>query len=169
MQHGIAPGYYITFVLGGFMTTLGRMLRQYVRPLVLPAPAAPPAPGSKPPPPPQTLLKRAYDALGTLVTLLVLNFATAPFLVLTASGSFTIWARVNYYGLWMVGGGLAFFYAGGSAWLRGVQAARMKGAAAHVKVERDAVVGLPPLDAAIHEVQTEVGRAVKEVVGRKEK
>ncbi|KAH7904100.1 MBOAT, membrane-bound O-acyltransferase family-domain-containing protein, partial [Hygrophoropsis aurantiaca] len=39
--HGIASGYYLTFLFGGFITTVGRLCRANIRPLVLSPPGAP--------------------------------------------------------------------------------------------------------------------------------
>ncbi|KAJ7229069.1 endoplasmic reticulum protein [Mycena pura] len=110
--HGIASGYYLTFLTGGFMTTIARLARANIRPLLLPAPGSPPS-----------LAKRAYDVLGTIVTLLLLNYATAPFMLLDAGASFATWARLGFYGHIIIGGGLAFFYCGGTKFFRHGQTA----------------------------------------------
>jgi len=156
----------MTFVLGGFITSTARQVRQYIRPLVIPVPPpSNPNDKSKPPPPPQTLLKRVYDLAGTILTGLILNFASAPFLLLTARDSLTVWSRVNFYGLWVVFGGLVFFHAGGRAWLKSLQGQRMKKAGVQAptteKLPRDPHVALPPVDQAIREVQEEVGNLVQ--------
>ncbi|KAI0035646.1 MBOAT-domain-containing protein [Vararia minispora EC-137] len=161
--HGIAPGYYITFVLGGFVTTAARLVRQYIRPLVIPVPPSI-QPGSKAKPPPLTPLKRAYDVLGTSVTFLVLNFVSAPFLLLSARNSVEVWARVDYYGLWMVFATLAFFYSGGRTWLKSLQARRVRNIEHAIeKEECDPSVALPPVDQAINEVRQEVEDLVQEI------
>lgn len=53
--------------------------------------------------PPQTPLKWAYDIAGIVATQLALNFAVAPFMLLSVQGSLAAWASVNYYGLFLVG------------------------------------------------------------------
>ncbi|KAF7354960.1 hypothetical protein MSAN_01411100 [Mycena sanguinolenta] len=109
--HGIAGGYYLTFVTGGFITTISRLARANIRPLLLPAPGASPS-----------IAKRIYDMLGTLITILLLNFAAAPFMLLGVNDSIVAWARLGFYGYIIIGGSMAFFYAGGTKGLRRLQA-----------------------------------------------
>ncbi|KAK7061370.1 MBOAT, membrane-bound O-acyltransferase family-domain-containing protein [Favolaschia claudopus] len=109
--HGIAGGYYLTFVTGGFITTIARLARANIRPLLLPAPGASPS-----------LAKRVYDILGTILTVTLLNFAAAPFMILGVKDSITAWGRLGFYGHIIIGGSMAFFYAGGTKGLRGMQA-----------------------------------------------
>lgn len=109
MQHGIAVGYYLTFVLGGFITYLGRKCRAGFRPLVTP-------PGA-----PSTWVKRVYDLLGTLACILLLNFVAAPFMLLNFADSMKVWSRLGWYGCWVVGCGVVFFNAGGSKYLQNLQ------------------------------------------------
>ncbi|KAL4075636.1 MBOAT, membrane-bound O-acyltransferase family-domain-containing protein [Scleroderma yunnanense] len=113
--HGIAPGYYLTFIFGGFVTAAGRLCRAGFRPLVLPPPGAP-----------TTTAKRVYDILGTLSTVLLVNFATLPFLLLNFKDSLEAWRRFGWYGFWMVGSALTFFYAGGSKYLHRLQKQQAK-------------------------------------------
>ncbi|KAJ7873378.1 MBOAT, membrane-bound O-acyltransferase family-domain-containing protein [Mycena olivaceomarginata] len=65
--HGIAGGYYMAFMTGAFITTIGRLARGNIRPLVLPAPGAAPS-----------IAKRAYDLVGTVITILLLNYCREP-------------------------------------------------------------------------------------------
>ncbi|KAJ6538943.1 endoplasmic reticulum protein [Mycena capillaripes] len=109
--HGIASGYYLTFVTGGFITTIARLARANIRPLLLPAPGAPPS-----------IAKRAYDVLGTVFTILLLNYAASPFMLLSAKDSFLTWGRLGFYGHIIIGGSMAFFYSGGTKFFRRLQA-----------------------------------------------
>ncbi|KAJ7179508.1 endoplasmic reticulum protein [Mycena filopes] len=109
--HGIASGYYMAFLTGGFITTIGRLARANIRPLVLPAPGAPPSIG-----------KRVYDVVGTITTTLLLNYAASPFMLLTATSSFTTWGRLGFYGHIVIGGSMMFFYTGGTKFFRRMQA-----------------------------------------------
>ncbi|RDB20528.1 Lysophospholipid acyltransferase [Hypsizygus marmoreus] len=111
--HGIASGYYLTFLMGGFITTAARLARNNIRPLLLPAPGQPPSD-----------LKEVYDLLGMLLSTMILNYAASPFMLLTASSSITVWTRLGYYGHIIIGGALVFFYAGGTHYLRTLQADR---------------------------------------------
>ncbi|KAF8875343.1 MBOAT, membrane-bound O-acyltransferase family-domain-containing protein [Gymnopilus junonius] len=59
--HGIASGYYLTFLMGGFITAAARQARSNIRPLLLPPPSNHHIPPS--------LLKRLYDVSGTILSL----------------------------------------------------------------------------------------------------
>ncbi|GAA5862519.1 hypothetical protein JCM8547_002091 [Rhodosporidiobolus lusitaniae] len=123
LWHGVNPCYLMTFVLGGFCQALNRSLRAGLRPFFLPpgalsvpnpaaapitAPdvkvdkAAAPAGKVKIAAPPQTPAKTLYDILGTVATLVVLNFAVVPFLLLDVPSSLAAWRAVHYYGLVLV-------------------------------------------------------------------
>lgn len=113
----MAPGYYLTFFFGGFITSAARLARTTIRPLVLPAAGEP-----------TTGAKRIYDLLGHITTTLVLNYATTPFMLGTFAASIASWVRLGFYGHIIVLGGLAFFYLGGSRFLKGLQAKKAKAA-----------------------------------------
>lgn len=119
--HGIEPGYYLTFFLGGFLTTASRLMRTNVRPLLLPGPnAAPP------------WMKTAYDALGVLCTVFSLNFLAAPFITLNLKDSLTVWENLNWYGLVIIFSPIIFFNVGGQAYFQRLQ--RKRGVAPAKKV-----------------------------------
>ncbi|GAA6038523.1 hypothetical protein JCM8097_004611 [Rhodosporidiobolus ruineniae] len=151
LWHGVNPCYLMTFVLGGFCQALNRSLRAGLRPFFLPpgalsnpSPAAAPsttagdvkvkavaadgkvaAPKVKVAAPPQTALKTLYDIVGTLSTLVVLNFAVVPFLLLDTKASLAAWSTVHYYGLWLVFVPfLALNMGGGLRFLKGLQKQR---------------------------------------------
>ncbi|KAF8075974.1 endoplasmic reticulum protein [Lyophyllum atratum] len=109
--HGIASGYYLTFLMGGFITTVARLARNNIRPLLL-----------SPPGQPQSDTKEVYDIAGTLLSTLVLNFAASPFMLLSAENSIMAWSRLGWYGHIIIFGGLAFFYLGGTRYLKQLQA-----------------------------------------------
>ncbi|TFK74475.1 MBOAT-domain-containing protein [Pluteus cervinus] len=111
--HGIAGGYYLTFLMGGFITTAARLARANFRPLVLP-----PA-GQE-----TSSTKRIYDLLATLISVIILNYTAAPFMLLTVKNSLYSWGLLGWYGHAIIGGALLFFYAGGTAFCRGLQAKR---------------------------------------------
>ncbi|KAH9077497.1 MBOAT, membrane-bound O-acyltransferase family-domain-containing protein [Lactarius deliciosus] len=110
--HGISAGYYLTFLLGGFITTVARLTRSTVRPLASAPPKAANGNDTKQSTPPPTLIKTAYDVAGTVCTVLVVNFACTPFILLHLSDAVEAWRRLHWYGLWMVFGSMAFFYSG---------------------------------------------------------
>jgi len=162
--HGVSAGYYLTFLLGGVITTVARLTRSTVRPLVLPTVSSPTdnkaanGNNAKPPTPPPTLVKTAYDVAGTVCTVLVVNFATTPHILLHLSDSAEAWRRLHWYGLWMIFGSMAFFYGGGTAWLKGLQAKRVRRAnAALASISRPGTPGgaptVPPVDAVFREAE----------------
>ncbi|KAF9268285.1 MBOAT-domain-containing protein [Marasmius fiardii PR-910] len=109
--HGAAIGYYLTFLMGGFITTAARLARANIRPLVLSEPGQS-----------ASLAKHLYDLIGTLTSIVVLNYVTPPFMVLTWNDSIEVWTRLGWYGHIIVMGGLIFFYAGGAKFFRSLQA-----------------------------------------------
>ncbi|KAF5393923.1 hypothetical protein D9757_000377 [Collybiopsis confluens] len=111
--HGAQVGYYLTFLMGGFITPAARLARVHFRPFFLP----PPSPSAKS----LASLKPLYDILTILTSLLVLNYVAAPFMLLTWKDSITGWSNLKWYGHVIVVGALVFFYAGGAKWTRGVQ------------------------------------------------
>lgn len=135
----------MTFVLGGFLQSLGRTLRALVRPFFLPPGSVPPPKSSKPestvtsaamsetdtaappppsqvpkkiPPPPQTPLKWFYDVIGIVATQLALNFAVAPFMLLSIEASIAAWRAVYFYGLIMAFAPIIIFRLGLGAILK---------------------------------------------------
>ncbi|KAI0650143.1 MBOAT-domain-containing protein [Trametes meyenii] len=171
--HGIAPGYYLTFFFFAFVQTTGRLARTYLRPLVLPANYVA---SRGAPPPPQTTLKQVYDYLGIICTVMITNYGTIPFMLLTIDDSFVAWNNVAWYGHFLIGGGLVFFYFGGTIIIQEIQFMRRK-AAGHrqqrEELNRLVQTGsitpttlsraptLPPLDEAAQEIEKELMRAGK--------
>lgn len=154
----------MSFLYGGFVQTAGRLARGTIRPLVLPVPNVAPStasePSKKPAAPPTTALKRAYDIAGMLITALILNFASVPFILLNMHDCLEAWRRVNWYGIWIIGGAFAFFYGGGRAWLKRVQTLRIKKTAGILPPPSENKRGdeypqmqVPPVDAGLKEVE----------------
>lgn len=110
LWHGIAGGYYLTFLLGGFITSAARLARANFRPLLLPAQGQYPSPA-----------KRAYDLAGTILSVCILNYVACPFMVGTFEGSFIVWSRLGWYGHIVIGGGLLFFHLGGNTYFKKLQ------------------------------------------------
>jgi lysophospholipid acyltransferase len=121
------------------------MCRAGFRPLVLPPPGAP-----------TTLTKRVYDFLGTFASILLLNYVAAPFMLLTYSDSLKAWSRLGWYGFWIVGSGFAFFKAGGSTYLQGLQKQQAKVAVDASKLQTPGPHVVPPLDSAAFELRARV-------------
>lgn len=99
--------------MGGFITTAARLARSNIRPLLLSEPDQP-----------QSDLKEIYDIAGTLLSTLILNYAASPFMLLSAKSSFKVWTSLGFYGHIIIGGGLVFFYAGGTKYFKRLQAER---------------------------------------------
>ncbi|CAL1701570.1 unnamed protein product [Somion occarium] len=121
--HGVAGGYYIAFLCGAFTQTVGRLCRNYLRPLFLPADYVS---SRTAPPPSQTFMKRIYDVIGMFCAVTMMNYMAGAFMLLTLEKSLIAWSRVWWYGHFMVFGGLVFFYAGGIRMLRSIQKQRVK-------------------------------------------
>ena len=54
------------------------------------------------------------------------NYCAMPFMLLGVKRSLVGWANVGWYGHFMIGGTMAFFYAGGTGYLKRIQARRIK-------------------------------------------
>lgn len=94
------------------------MVRSSIRPLLIPVPGQPIAPPS--------FNKRIYDWSGVILTSMLMNYAAAPFMLLTVEDSLKCFSRVAWYGYTIIGGSLFFFYAGGTRALKKAQARRVK-------------------------------------------
>lgn len=57
---------------------------------------------------------------------LILNYIAAPFILSTIRDSLVAWSRLSWYGHWMLGVALLFFYGGGTKVLRRLQSSRVK-------------------------------------------
>jgi len=112
-QHGIAGGYYLTFLMGGFITAAARQARANFRPLLV-------APASKPDAPASSF-KPIYDLGGIVLSAMILNYSASPFIILSAKDSITTWKSLGWYGHVIVMGSLVFFYAGGTKFFRNLQ------------------------------------------------
>ncbi len=149
--------------MSAFVTTVARLARSTFRPLVLPV--VPKSTGHKPnghdarsSQPSTSLFKTAYDVVGTVCTVLVVNFVFTPFVLLRLSESIEVWRRLYWYGLWMIFGGMVFFYSGGASWLKSCQAERVRRAnVGRVSTSGPGTPGVPltvpPLDAVFREAE----------------
>ncbi|THH12341.1 hypothetical protein EW145_g8 [Phellinidium pouzarii] len=153
LWHGFAGGYYIAFFYGGFVQTVGRLCRSNIRPLLLPANISK---NAKELPPP-TLAKRVYDIISVVCAVMLINYAAMPFMLLGLRESLNGWSAVGWYGHVIIGGAMAFFYLGGTQYLQGVQAKRVKKLDAPKKDSGLSTPGMPnpmaaPVDVALDEV-----------------
>jgi lysophospholipid acyltransferase len=184
--HGTYSGYYLTFMLGGFVQTAARLARTYLRPLFLsPLEILPPKlpealvkQNIKLPMPPANLPKQIYDLVSILATILILNFTAAPFTLWYWSTSLEVWRRMNWYGIWIIGLAFAFFYGGGGAACRKLKEERVKRAPkdvaqeivaeryAHPTLRTDEMRGtglqnIPPVDQVAVEVEELIEKLVE--------
>lgn len=142
--HGFYPGYYMSFVLASFVQTVAKNCRRIVRPLFL-------TPDGKK----ELPSKKYYDVATFFITQITFAYATAPFVILSFTGSWLVWSRVYFYVLWGTAAGFAVFARGGPvrSWLVGMQkqrtaglapASEKKGSAADAKGAVDDVLTAKP-------------------------
>lgn len=84
--HGTKPGYYLTFVLGAFLQTVGKIYRRNFRPIFLEKDGKTPTPH-----------KWVYDVVSYFATQLAFGFIVQPFVILDLTASLRCWATVYYY------------------------------------------------------------------------
>ncbi|KAM9934887.1 hypothetical protein OXX80_005518 [Metschnikowia pulcherrima] len=84
--HGTRPGYYLTFVLGAFIQTIGKIYRRNFRPMFMEADGKTPKPS-----------KRLYDIVCYFVTQLTFGFVCQPFVILDFRQSLYCWMTVYFY------------------------------------------------------------------------
>ena len=88
------------------------------------------------------------------------NYTAMPFMLLTIRSSLQGWAAVGWYGHVMIGSAMAFFYVGGTSYLKKVQAKRVKSsefaAAKKVVVDQPKTPGpmvVPPVEIALEDLK----------------
>lgn len=84
--HGTRPGYYLTFVMGAFLQTLGKFYRRNFRPMFLEKDGITPKP-----------TKKIYDFVCYICTQLAFGFICQPFMILDFRKSLYCWLTVYYY------------------------------------------------------------------------
>jgi lysophospholipid acyltransferase len=68
---------------------------------------------------------------------MIMNYAAAPFMLLTVESSMKCFSRVSWYGYLIVGGSLFFFYGGGTRALKKAQERRVKNYQEKVAEEKE--------------------------------
>lgn len=100
--HGLPMGYYLTFVFGGFLQALGKLVRKNIRPFFV-----------------NTSRKKLYDILSVITTQMLINFAVIPFMLLDFRASLKGWNSVRWYGVVVVACAFTYFkYMGGTTSLQ---------------------------------------------------
>lgn len=150
--HGIAPGYYVAFVLGGFCQSAARSLRKNLRPRVFQDPAQ------------SGNLKsftsiRGFDPLQIVYVLLsiaavhtTLCFAAMAFILLDLQTIFAAWASLYFYGIIMVLGLMVGFRFGLGRYLSGSK---------HVVKDPKKREHLPSLPPATREAKESALRSIR--------
>ncbi|KAK6202743.1 MBOAT, membrane-bound O-acyltransferase family-domain-containing protein [Scheffersomyces amazonensis] len=84
--HGTRPGYYMTFVLGAILQTVGRIFRRHLRPIFLQADGKSAKPS-----------KKYYDIVCYIITQLSIGYLAQPFVFLDFPRSVKAWTTCYFY------------------------------------------------------------------------
>lgn len=84
--HGTMPGYYLTFIAGAIIQTVGRVFRHYLRPIFISKDGSNVSPW-----------KPVYDLVCWLVTQLSFGYVAGPFIVLEFWPSIYYWASCYFW------------------------------------------------------------------------
>lgn len=95
--HGTRPGYYMTFILGALLQTLGKIYRKNLRPIFIDKD------GNK------SKYKPIYDVICYVCNQSSFGFLTQPFVILDFKKSVYCWSTVNFYLLIVCGVTFGFF------------------------------------------------------------
>lgn len=162
--HGVAPGYYFTFVLGGLLQSVGRSARSHFRPLAF-------KDVRSPNPTPSTLTKfnavqLAYCAVCILATQLTMDFAVLPFMLLEVKKSWAGWGELYYFGILAALIPMIAFRLGAGRALdnvTGVAAAKKRAKAAARQNNGTSNPQVPDID-VVEKTAVEVGQEVGETL-----
>lgn len=177
--HGIAPGYYMAFVYGGFCQSVARSLRRSLRPRVFTDPKASSKFGisnlSS-----FSFAQWIYIFLSIASLHLSLVFAAMAFQLLEVKLILSAWASLYFYGIWTVAGTIIAFRLGAGKYLEGakkltrdpkirkhlpaeVSSENKSRFEADVKreMQRQPGMQLPDVDLAERELRRRVGENVK--------
>lgn len=84
--HGTLPGYYLTFIIGAFLQTVGKIFRRNFRPMFISKD------GSN-----VSRFKWAYDVTCLIVTQMAFGYAVQPFILLRLKPSLDVWRSCYYW------------------------------------------------------------------------
>ncbi|QPG75829.1 hypothetical protein FOA43_003191 [Brettanomyces nanus] len=98
--HGTMPGYYLTFVAGAIIQTVGKIFRHNLRPIFITKDGKT-----------VSKWKPAYDIVCLFVTQLSFGYITAPFMILEFKRSIALWKTV-YFWLHIASFGILFAFNG---------------------------------------------------------
>ncbi|GMM31514.1 lysophospholipid acyltransferase [Martiniozyma asiatica (nom. inval.)] len=83
--HGTLPGYYLTFILGAFMQSVGKIFRRTFRPIFINKSGK------------QSKWKWAYDFVGWIISQLSFGYVTASFLLLRLDLTLALWKSCYFW------------------------------------------------------------------------
>ncbi|KAH7140548.1 MBOAT, membrane-bound O-acyltransferase family-domain-containing protein [Dactylonectria macrodidyma] len=154
LWHGFYPGYYLSFILASFIQTVAKNFRRHVRPFFLE-----PITGNP------TRKKKYYDFFSYLATQLTFSFTTAPFLVLSLSGSILAWRRVYFYAIIWTFFSLVFFSSPGKAALRKQLEKRQGKVSAKLvrSISTESLTGKEPILGISKDIEGDINEAVEEI------
>lgn len=84
--HGTLPGYYLTFILGAFMQSVGKVFRRNIRPIFATKDNSNISP-----------YKIYYDIVSWILTQLTFGYAVQPFVILEFGKSIVLWKSVYFW------------------------------------------------------------------------
>ncbi|KAH7904707.1 hypothetical protein BJ138DRAFT_1166083 [Hygrophoropsis aurantiaca] len=88
------------------------------------------------------------------MSIIILNYVSAPFMLLTFTDSMQAWRRLDWYGFWIIGSALVFFYSGGSKALKTLRKEEPKAPDSRPQTPGPHV--LPPFDSAADEFKRRI-------------
>jgi len=94
-----------------------------------------------------------------MLTTMLVNYAAAPFMLLNVEDSLECFSRVAWYGYFIVGGSLFFFYAGGTRSLNKAQAKRVYDYQKKVEEEKERQERQESVDGTAYESESGSGTA----------
>lgn len=84
--HGTLPGYYLTFILGAFIQSIGKTFRKNFRPIFISKNGSNVSP-----------YKTYYDIFSFFITQMAFGYAVQPFVILELRPSLAIWKTVYFW------------------------------------------------------------------------
>lgn len=119
--HGVAPGYYMAFVYGGFCQSVARSLRRSLRPRFFEDPRQASGLTSRAATRKLTAWQLTYVGLSIASVHLSLAFAASAFILLDVKTILAGWASLYFYGIWSVLGLVLAFRLGLGKFLSGAK------------------------------------------------
>lgn len=84
--HGTLPGYYLTFIIGAFIQTVGKIFRRNFRPMFISKDNSNISP-----------FKKFYDILCWIITQLTFGYCIQPFILLRLGPSIALWSSCYFW------------------------------------------------------------------------